>query len=339
MESKKNCRGLIKPENLTVLSESGEDVRRYAKIVLSPLERGFGLTLGNAMRRILLSSVPGFAISSVKIEGVLHEYSTIQGVQEDMTDILLNLKSIPVKMYSTNKKSLRFKVTGPMAVMSGMIGSNSSVQILDPNILICTISTDRELEMELMCERGRGYVQAVRDPTMPIGTIPIDCLFSPVLSVTYHVENTRIKQVTDYDKLVMYVRTNGVVTPEEAVICAASILQEQLSVFSSLEAPSVDLLKSKEFGGYYRALCAKIEVLTLSTRAMGCLQGQNVVYIGDLVRYSDKDLLKIQHFGSKTLREVEDALAELDLRLGMDVEWPPENLHEISKEDKNFVVD
>lgn len=328
----KNWSSLIKPAKL-VLGDERNNVN-LAKIVAEPLERGFGLTLGNALRRILLSSLQGAAITSVKIPGVVHEFSAIPGVKEDVVDVVLNLKSIIVRMHVSEKKLVRLKATGPCEVTAGMIETGHDVEILNSNHVICTLAKGATLDMELTVETGKGYVpaQLARDQDLPIGVIPIDALFSPVSQVAYKVEHTRVGQVTDYDKLIMTVETNGSVTPEMAVALAARILQDQLQLFITFDDAEEEKEEKLEELPFNPVLLKKVDELELSVRSQNCLKNDNIVYIGDLVSKTEAEMLKTPNFGRKSLNEIKEILSSFNLKFGMDIEgWPPENLEILSK--------
>ncbi len=328
----KNWNSLIKPSKLVYENSSEANV---AQVIVEPLERGFGLTLGNALRRVLLSSLQGAAITSIKIPGVLHEFSPIPGgVKEDLVDLILNLKGVAIKMHTSEKKVVRLNVTGPCVVTAGMIDTGHDVEILSPEHVICTLAKGATLEMELTCETGKGYVPASagKDRERQIGVIPIDALFSPVKKVAYKIENTRVGQVTDYDKLVMTVETNCTVSPEIAVALAARILEDQLKLFITFEEEENEAQDKMEELPFDPVLLKKVDELELSVRSQNCLKNDNIVYIGDLVIKTEGEMLKTQNFGRKSLNEIKDILAGFGLRFGMDVPgWPPENLEELSR--------
>jgi DNA-directed RNA polymerase subunit alpha len=328
----KNWSSLIKPTKLAVGDSKGNP--NIVKVIAEPLERGFGLTLGNALRRILLSSLQGAAITSLKIPGVVHEFSAIPGVKEDVVDVVLNLKSVVVRMHVAEKRIVRLKATGPCEVTAGMIDVGHDVEILNPNHVICTLAKGASLEIELTVGIGKGYVAAsvARDADLPIGVIPIDALFSPVSQVSYKVENTRVGQVTDYDKLVMTVETNGAVTPEMAVALAARILQDQLQLFITFDDAEEEKEEKLEELPFNPILLKKVDELELSVRSQNCLKNDNIVYIGDLVIKTESEMLKTPNFGRKSLNEIKEILDSFGLKFGMDVEgWPPENLEILSK--------
>jgi DNA-directed RNA polymerase subunit alpha len=306
-----------------------------ATIVAEPLERGFGLTLGNALRRILLSSLQGAAITSVQIDGVLHEFSSIPGVREDVTDLVLNLKSTGLRMHGEGSRRMTLKATGPGEVTASSIETGPDIEVLDPNHHICTLDKGTKLSMELTVESGKGYVPAVhnRSEDSPIGMIPVDALFSPISKVSYKVDNTRVGQVTNYDKLSMKVETNGAITPEDAVALAARILQDQLQLFINFEEPRVAQAESDVPAPAFNPnLLRKVDELELSVRSANCLKNDNIVYIGDLVQKTEQEMLRTPNFGRKSLNEIKEVLIQMSLHLGMEVvEWPPENVEELAK--------
>ncbi len=333
MVIQKNWQTLIKPKQLSV--ESGDDPRRVATVVAEPLERGFGLTLGNALRRVLLSSLQGAAVTSMQIEGVLHEFSSIPGVLEDVTDIVLNVKSIDLRMYGEEPKRMRLRASGAGEVRAGAIETGHDIDILNPELVICTLDSGAKIAMELTVESGKGYVPAIqnRPEDAPIGLIPVDALFSPVRKVSYRVENTRVGQVTDYDRLSIRVETNGAVTPEDAVALAARILQDQLQLFINFEEPRAagEEERPSELP-FNKNLLRKVDELELSVRSANCLKNDNIVYIGDLVQKSEAEMLRTPNFGRKSLNEIKEVLAQMGLHLGMEiVNWPPENIEELAK--------
>ena len=329
----KNWQELIKPNKLEIVPS--HDDRRHATIVAEPLERGFGLTLGNALRRILLSSLQGAAVTSVHIDGVLHEFSSIPGVREDVTDIILNIKDIAIKMQGEGPKRMVLKKSGPGRVTAADIGTVSDTQVLNPELVLCTLDDGAEIRMEFTVETGKGYVVADRNRTedAPIGLIPVDSLFSPVKKVSYRVENTREGQNLDYDKLTMQVETDGSLTPEDAIAYSARILQDQLNLFVNFEeprreeaAPSIPEL------AFNPALLKKVDELELSVRSANCLKNDNIVYIGDLIQKTEAEMLRTPNFGRKSLNEIKEVLAQMGLHLGMEVSgWPPENIDELAK--------
>jgi DNA-directed RNA polymerase subunit alpha len=329
----KNWQALIKPMKLEVTP--GRDPERFATIVAEPLERGFGLTLGNALRRVLLSSLQGAAVTAVQIDGVLHEFSTIPGVREDVTDIVLNIKSLAVKMMSDRPRRIALVAEGPGQVTAGMIQCGHDIEILNPDLVICTLDDGARISMEMTVETGKGYVAAVsgRMEDSPIGLIPVDALFSPVRKVAYKVENTRVGQVTDHDSLSMDITTNGAVTPEDAVALAARILQDQLQLFINFEEPQAAREEEKKDElPFNRNMLRKVDELELSVRSANCLKNDNIIYIGDLVQKTEADMLRTPNFGRKSLNEIKEVLAQMGLQLGMEIpNWPPENIEDLAK--------
>ncbi len=329
----KNWQELIKPAKLAI--ESGADPSRVAKIVAEPLERGFGLTLGNALRRVLLSSLRGSAITSLRIDNVLHEFSSIPGVREDVTDIVLNIKSVALKMHGDGPKRISLKATGPGPVTAVQIETGHDIEILSPNVVICTLDKGASIHFEMTVNSGMGYVPASqnRPADAPIGLVPVDALYSPVRKVSYQIENTRVGQVTDYDKLSMNVETDGTVTPEDAVALAARILTDQLQLFINFEEP--ERATSAEVGrepAFNPNLLRKVDELELSVRSANCLKNDNIIYIGDLVQKTEAEMLRTPNFGRKSLNEIKEVLSQMGLHLGMQIpDWPPENIEDMAK--------
>jgi DNA-directed RNA polymerase subunit alpha len=333
----KNWRDLIKPRRLEVDAESL--TQTYGKFVAEPLERGFGTTMGNSLRRVLLSSLQGAAITSVKIEGVDHEFTTVPEVTEDVTDIVLNLKEVLLRMHTNEVKTLRIEVEGPKEVKAGDIIADDQVEILNPGHVICTLSEGGKLRMEMSCRRGRGYVPAINNKNVgdPIGTIPIDALFSPIRKVNYQVTNARVGQVTDYDKLSLEVWTDGAVTPQDAVAYAAKIIKEQLTVFINFDETEEPIIAEtpKEEAKLNENLFRSVDELELSVRSANCLQQANIKTIGDLVQRTEAEMLKTKNFGRKSLKEIKEILAEMGLSLGMKLEnWPQKPVAPLSAEPK-----
>ncbi|QPC41364.1 DNA-directed RNA polymerase subunit alpha [Kaustia mangrovi] len=334
----KNWQDLIKPNKLDITP--GRDPKRVAVVVAEPLERGFGLTLGNALRRVLLSSLQGAAVTSVQIDGVLHEFSSIAGVREDVTDIVLNIKEIALAMHAEGPKRLLLKKEGPGVVTAGDIEEIADVEILNPEHVICTLDEDAEIRMEFTVDTGKGYVAADRNrpEDAPIGLIPVDSLYSPVKRVSYRVENTREGQILDYDKLTMTVETDGSVKPDDAVAYAARILQDQLQIFINFEEPTKVVEEDKQAAElpFNAALLKKVDELELSVRSANCLKNDNIVYIGDLIQKTEAEMLRTPNFGRKSLNEIKEVLAQMGLHLGMEVpNWPPENIEELAKKYEN----
>ncbi len=329
----KNWQELIKPKKLDIVLS--EPTRKVATIVAEPLERGFGQTLGNSLRRVLLSSLQGAAITSIHIDGVLHEFSSIPGVREDVVDIVLNVKDIAVKMQGDGVKRLVLKKRGPGAVIAGDIQTTGDIQILNPNLVICTLDEGADLRIEFTVTTGKGYVPADRNRAedSPIGLLPIDSMFSPVKKVSYRVEATREGQDLDKDKLTMTIETNGAMSPEDALAYAARILQDQLAVFVNFEEPRREEAQHAipELA-FNPALLKKVDELELSVRSANCLKNDNITYIGDLIQKTEGEMLRTPNFGRKSLNEIKEVLAQMGLHLGMEVTgWPPENIEDLAK--------
>src|SRR6476659_90149 len=342
----KNWQELKKP-NALEKKTSGGDSRRRAAFVAEPLERGFGMTLGNSLRRVLLSSLQGAAVTSIKIDGVLHEFSSLAGVLEDVTDIVLNVKQIALKMEGEGPKRLHLSATGPADVTAGMIAASGDIEVTNPDLVICHLDEGATLNIELMVDIGKGYqpAQANRPADAPIGLIPVDALYSPVRQVAYKVENTRVGQELDYDKLTLTIETDGTVTPEDALGYAARILQDQLQLFvhfddsqvrtttpSMIGQPTAAAEMPADTNQLNRYLLKKVDELELSVRSANCLKNDNIIYIGDLVQKTEAEMLRTPNFGRKSLNEIKEVLASMGLRLGMDIPgWPPENIEEMAK--------
>jgi len=329
----KNWEELIKPNKLEI--NPGHDAGRFATVVAEPLERGFGLTLGNALRRVLMSSLQGAAVTAVQIDGVLHEFSSIAGVREDVTDIILNIKLLALRLHAEGPKRMTLSKTGPGVVTAGDITTGADIEVLNPELVLCTLDEGADIRMEFTVALGKGYVSSDRNrpEDAPIGLIPIDSLYSPVKRVSYKVENTREGQILDYDKLTMQVETNGAITPDDAVAYAARILQDQLQVFVNFEEPEQKHVEETrpelEFNA---ALLKKVDELELSVRSANCLKNDNIVYIGDLIQKTESEMLRTPNFGRKSLNEIKEVLAQMGLHLGMEVpNWPPENVEELAK--------
>ena len=329
----KNWMELIKPSKMDVNVEQNDG--KSGTLIAEPLERGFGLTLGNAIRRVLLSSLQGAAITSVKIKGVVHEFSTIPGVKEDLTDILLNLKSIAVKVHSPGLKKMYIKATGPGEIRAGNFETDSETEIMNRDQLIMTLDSNADIEIEANIETGKGYVSAevADDENKIIGEIKLDAMFSPVVKASYKIENSRVGQVTDYDKLILQVETNGVISPDDAIALASRILQDQLQPFINFDEPEVQQDQgSSEKLSFNSNLLKKVEELELSVRSANCLKNDNIIYIGDLVQKSESEMLRTPNFGRKSLNEIKEVLTQMELNLGMSVpDWPPENIDELAK--------
>ena len=329
----KNWKELIKPSKLEVKQETNPEFT--ATIIAEPLERGYGVTLGNALRRVLLSSLQGSAITSIQVQGVLHEFSSIPGVREDLTDIILNVKGIKVRMDVEGPRKVQLTVKGPITVTAGMIDCPSDIEIMNKDHEICTLDDGAIFAVEFTIENGKGYVSssANRSDDLPIGVIPIDAIYSPVVQVSYNVDNARVGQQTDYDKLSLTVTTDGSVTPEDAVAFSARIMQDQLHNFINFEEPEEEEVQEVlEDLPFNRNLLRKVDELELSVRSANCLKNDNIVYIGDLVLRSEPEMLRTPNFGRKSLNEIREVLKIMGLELGMVIDsWPPENIEELVK--------
>jgi len=327
-----NWKALIKPSKLNI--QSNED-KSFTTVVAEPLEKGYALTIGNSLRRILLSSIQGSAITALQIDGVLHEFSSIKGVREDVTDIVLNVKSLSIQVMSDEPKKLILDAKGPGEIKAKDIQPNSDVKILNPELVICHLDENTKFHMELIANRGKGYKPAEKNKKddAPLGLISIDSLFSPVKEVSYSVENAREGKSLDYDKLVMNVETDGSITAEDAVAYAARIFQDQLSLFVNFDEP-VEIEKKPKTTEleFNKNLLRKVDELELSVRSMNCLKNDNIIYIGDLVQKTESEMLRTPNFGRKSLNEIKEVLNLMSLYLGMEIpNWPPENIAELSK--------
>jgi DNA-directed RNA polymerase subunit alpha len=325
----RNWETLIKPKSLEAEEETLSST--YGRFHVEPLERGFGMTIGNSLRRILLSSIQGAAITAVRMKGVLHEFSTIPGVREDVTDIILNIKEILVKLHSEGPETLRLKANKAGVIKARDIEASPNVEILNPDHLIADLSEDGDLEIEMTVKRGRGYVPAERNREEgdPIGTISIDALFSPIRKVNYTVTHSRVGQITDYDRLTLEIWTNGNVSPSDALGFSAKILKEQLNVFITFDEGEITpkLQEVQEPSKLNDNLFKSVDELELSVRSANCLKNAEIRYIGDLVQKTEAEMLKTKNFGRKSLNEIKEILSEMGLSLGMKLEnWPPPEL-------------
>lgn len=331
----KNWRSLIKPKGLEIERES--KTSQYGKFVARPLERGFGITLGNSLRRILLSSIQGAAVVSVKIEGVLHEFSTIPGVKEDVTDIILNLKQLRLKLSGVDHDIIRIEASGEKELTAADIITTPNVEVLNPDLHIATLSADANLKMEMTVKLGKGFSLAEKNKTERdvIGVIPIDAIFTPIKKVNYTVTNARVGQATDYDRLTLEVWTDGSVLPEDAVAYSAKILKDQISLFISFEEEDEPIEEEIiEEPKMNENLNKRVDELELSVRSANCLQNANIKYIGELVQKSEGEMLKTKNFGRKSLNEIKEILSEMGLSLGMKIEgWQLPNEDETKKEE------
>lgn len=335
----KNWQELIKPQQLEI--KPGNNPQRQATVIAEPLERGFGLTLGNALRRVLMSSLQGAAITSVQIDNVLHEFSSIAGVREDVTDVVLNLKGVAIKMEVEGPKRISVSAKGPMVVTAGDISVSQGIEVLNKDHVICHLDDGADLFMEMTVNTGKGYVSSDknRPEDAPIGLMPIDAIYSPIRKVSYDVQPTREGQVLDYDKLTLKVETDGSVSAEDAVAYAARILQDQLGIFVNFDEPDQAGSASDDDGLEFNPLLLKkVDELELSVRSANCLKNDNIVYIGDLIQKTEAEMLRTPNFGRKSLNEIKEVLSGMGLHLGMDVEeWPPENIEDLAKKyEDNF---
>lgn len=323
----KNWRDLIKPSRLQIDADSLSD--SYAKFVAEPLERGFGTTLGNSLRRILLSSLQGAAITSMRIKDVQHEFSSVSGVTEDVTDILLNLKGVKVRLHGHDTRNIRIVKKGAGAVKAGDIITDGNVEILNPDHHIATCGKEADLEVDMTVSLGKGYVpsERIRDEEFPVGTIALDAIFTPIQKVNYTVSNARVGQMTDYDKLTLEIFTDASVRPDDAIAFAAKILKEQLQVFINFdESDEPQIVEVDEVGTRINEnLYRSVEELELSVRSANCLKNAQINMIGELVQRSEAEMLKTQNFGRKSLNEIKDILSEMGLTLGMKTEGFPDS--------------
>jgi len=331
----RNWRSLIKPKRIEV--DEKNHTSFYGEFTCQPLEKGFGITLGNALRRVLLSSIYGAAITSVRFDGVLHEFSSTSGVKEDVSDIILNMKGVRLKLHEDGPRTLHIDASGAGTVTAGDIITDETVEILNPDHHLATLSDKAVFKAELVAGVGRGYVPASRetDPGQPEGTINIDALFSPIKKVSYTVSNARVGQITDYDKLVLEIWTDGSILPEEAAAYAAKILKEQVSVFINFDEPE-EVEKPEEEGEedhINENLLKGVDDLELSVRSANCLKNAGIQYIGELVQKTEAEMLKTKNFGRKSLNEIKEMLAEMGLSLGNKVDFnPPGRGHEDTEE-------
>ncbi len=314
------------------------DNKKFGTVIIEPLEKGYGTTLGNALRRVLLSSLQGTAMTSIKINGVLHEFSAIEGVREDVTDIIMNLKNVTFNSKSNHTQKLSLNVKGPREVLSSDFEENSEVEIVDKDVVIMNLDSNREVNLEIYLDVNKGYLPADKnksEDSKSVGQIILDSTFSPVKRVSFKVENSRIGQDTEFDKLILDIETNGVVTPDEAAALAARILQDQLKPFINFEEPTEEerkQLQSSNEPQFNKNLLKKVDELELSVRSANCLKNDNIFYIGDLVQKTEGEMLRTPNFGRKSLDEIKEVLVSMSLSMGMDLPgWPPENIDELSK--------
>lgn len=332
---KESWHSLTKPTSIVV--KEGYDNVTKSVIVMEPFARGFGNTLGNALRRVLLSSINGFAVTSVKIEGVSHEYSAIDGVKEDVLDIIMNLKSLAITKSDSSPCVLKLSTSKVGPVYAGVIELPAGVEIVNKDLLICTLNKGAKIDIQMNVECGKGYVVAEQGKKgdRQVGVISIDSVFSPVKKVSYKVENARVEQITDYDKLIMEVDTNGTISPQDAIGVAAKILQEQLQIFINFDVQKIDAPVQKEISSepeFNKNLLKTIDELELSVRSYNCLKNENIIYVGDLVSRSEAEMLKTANFGRKSLNELKENLKIMGLGFGMKLSnWPPKNIDELLK--------
>ncbi len=321
----KHWTDLIKPKKLEVDDKNLTPI--YGKFYAEPFERGFGQTVGNSLRRILLSSLMGAAIVSVRIKGILHEFSTIPGITEDVTDVILNLKEVRLKLHDTEQQTLKIEAKGPRTIQAKDIVAGPGVEILNPEQHIATLSREGKLEMEMVAKMGRGYVLAERNKEegAPVDTIFIDSIFAPIQKVNFHITNARVGQRTDYDRLVFEVWTDGSIKPDDAVAYAAKILQDQLQIFINFdEEPQRAAREESPAATLNENLFRSVDELEFSVRSQNCLQNADIKYIGELVQKSEQEMLKTKNFGHKSLNEIKEILREMGLELGMKLEsFPP----------------
>ena len=328
----KNWKALIKPSKVDVKTH---DSKSIATITAEPLEKGYGLTIGNSLRRIMLSSIRGSAVTAIQIDGVLHEFSSIKGVREDVTDIVLNVKSLALKSHSEGPKKLILDASGPGEIKANKILENPDIEILNPDFTICNLDEGTKFHMELTVNSGKGYVPAnlnkIKDP--PLGLIAIDSLFSPVKKVSYSVSTAREGKALDYDKLTLEIETNGSIAADDALAYAARIFQDQLSMFVNFDEPKEAIPQQKPVEPEFnKNLLKKVDELELSVRSMNCLKNDNIIYIGDLVQKTESEMLRTPNFGRKSLNEIKEVLGSMSLYLGMEIpNWPPENIAELSQ--------
>lgn len=332
---KENWHNLAKPTS--IITKEGNDNIKKSIIVMEAFERGFGNTLGNALRRVLLSSLTGFAVTSVKIENALHEYGSLDGVKEDVIDLIMNIKSLAITKDNPNPCVLKLKANKAGPVYAGSIDLPAGVDISNKDLLICNLSEGGKIDIQMNVESGKGYITADQGKKndQAIGVIAIDALFSPVKNVAYKIENARVGQITDFDKLIMEIETNGSITPRDALGVAAKILQEQLQVFVNFDVAKIDVEEEKEEESeprFNKNLLKTIDELELSVRSYNCLKNEDIIYVGDLVTKSESEMLKTANFGRKSLNELKDNLKNMNLNFGMKLpDWPPQNIEELLK--------
>ncbi len=332
---KESWQQLTKPSSITL--KDGYDNVTKSIIVMEPFARGFGNTLGNALRRVLLSSISGFAVTAVKIEGVMHEYSAVEGVKEDVLDIIMNLKSLAITKDDSSSAILKLSANKPGPVYAGAIEAPAGVEIFNKDLVICNLDKGAKIDMQITVESGQGYVVAEqgKKTDRAVGTILVDSMFSPVKKVSYKVENARVGQITDFDKLILEIDTDGTISPQDALGVAAKILQDQLQVFINFDVAKIDVPARREIEiepEFNKNLLKTIDELELSVRSYNCLKNENIIYVGDLVSKSEAEMLKTANFGRKSLNELKDNLKAMGLNFGMKLpSWPPQNIDDLLK--------
>lgn len=330
---------LSKPTNITV--KDGVDPSKSATIIMEPFERGYGNTIGNSLRRVLLSSIAGFSVTSIKIEGVLHEYGTIEGVKEDVSEIIMNIKSLAIAKEDSSPCVLKLTSNKEGEVLAGSIKTVDGVNMINKDIVICTLNKGAKIDIQMTVECGRGYVTASRsNQETEVGTIFIDSVFSPVRRVAYRVDNARVGQITDYDKLILDIETNGTISPRDALGIAAKIIQDQMQVFINFDVADIadTIRETSDEPEFNKNLLKSIDELELSVRSYNCLKNERIMYVGDLAVRTEAEMLKTSNFGRKSLNELKENLKSMGLSFGMKINsWPPENIEELSKtKNKDF---
>ena len=325
MEFQKNWIGLHKPKSIQIEQKSKSNT--YGKFICEPLEKGYAITIGNSLRRVLLSSIQGPAITMIKVDGVMHEFSSIPGVREDVTEIILNLKQLNLKLHTYEKQKVSLSVSGEGVITAKDIQINENIEIVNPDEYIATLSEGAKLDIEITIEMGRGYVptESIEDSDHSIGEVPIDAIFSPVIKVNYNVTSARVGRRTDYERLTLETWTNGTILPEDAVADAAKILKDQMTVFVNFDEEEVDAIPivedvQEEITGSEDVLFAKIEDLDFSARSLNCLAKANIKYLGDLIQLTEEDLLNLENFGKRSLFEVRDVVSSFSLKLGEEID-------------------
>ncbi len=336
---KESWQSLSRPTNITV--KDGMDPEKHSVIIMEPFEKGYSDTLGNSIRRVLLSSITGFAVTSVKIDGVLHEYDTIEGIKEDVTEIIMNIKSLAISKEDSSPCVMRLSSNREGILLAGSIKASDGVNIMNKDVVICTLSKGAKIDIQMNVECGRGYVVASKNnKEAEVGTIFIDAVFSPVKRVSCKVENARVGQITDYDKLILDIETNGTITPRNSLGVAAKIIQDQMQCFINFDVADIDdsFQDVDEEPEFNKNLLKSIDELELSVRSYNCLKNENISYVGDLAVKTEAEMLKTSNFGRKSLNELKENLKSMGLSFGMKIHsWPPENIEELSRvKNKDF---